>query len=190
MGYTTEFSGVFSINKPLDKDTADFLRALNKTRRMKRNVDPKYGVEGEFYVEGDGDFGQDHEDNIINYNVPPSTQPGLWCQWTPTDDNKGIEWDGGEKFYHAAEWIEYIIEKILAPKGYILNGSVEAQGEETSDHWWLRVKDNKASIMDVDTCFEVTQVALASTEELPLLVNDISNSTASELLKKRLAEGN
>ena len=29
-----------------------------------------------------------------------TTYPGIWCQWVPTDDGKGIEWDGGEKFYN------------------------------------------------------------------------------------------
>jgi len=47
MGYTTDFSGSFDLNKPLDDETYSFLCKFNETRRMARNVDPKYGIEGE-----------------------------------------------------------------------------------------------------------------------------------------------
>jgi hypothetical protein len=79
MGYTTDFSGEFKLNKPLDPETERLMDGLNTTRRMKRNVDESiYGIEGEFYF-GSGSFGQDREENIIDYNSPPRTQPGLWC---------------------------------------------------------------------------------------------------------------
>lgn len=141
MGYTTDFEGKLKLNKQLSLDDHTFLKKLSKTRRMARNVDPKYGVEGEFYVDGDGMMGQGHENNIIDYNIPPKTQPGLWCQWTPTDDGEYLVWDGGEKFYNYVEWLEYIINW-LAPRGYVLNGSVTWQGEESDDMGRIIVKDN------------------------------------------------
>ena len=58
MGYTTEFQGKFKLNKRLDEKTHEFLVNLSSTRRMSRNVDDIYGIEGEFYVEGDGFRGQ------------------------------------------------------------------------------------------------------------------------------------
>jgi hypothetical protein len=133
MGYTTNFDGQFKLNKTLDLETYQFLTKLSTTRRMKRAVDAKYGVEGEFYVDGGGFLAQDREDNILNYNSPPSTQPGLWCHWIPTEDGNYIEWDEGEKFYYYVEWIEYIIEKILIPRGYSLTGEVAWEGEEQGD---------------------------------------------------------
>jgi hypothetical protein len=146
MGYTTDFTGKFELNKKLDLETYMFLRKLNDTRRMARNVDEKYGVEGEFFVDGGEDddrfFSNKAKSNIIDYNTPPKTQPGLWCQWTPTEDAKHIEWDEGEKFYAYIEWLEYIIEKVLKPKGYKLNGEVEYQGEDPSDFGMIVVKDN------------------------------------------------
>jgi hypothetical protein len=142
MGYTTDFSGSFQLDRSLDDETYTFLKKLNETRRMKRNVDPKYGVEGEFYVDGPGFAGQDHEENVVSYNEPPSTQPGLWCKWAPTEDRDEIEWDGGEKFYNYVGWIEYIIDKILAPKGYKLTGRVEWVGEDQSDRGVIEIKDN------------------------------------------------
>jgi hypothetical protein len=146
MGYTTNFRGKFELNKPLDKETLDFLQKLNKTRRMARKLPQQYGVEGEFYVDGGGDFGQAREPSIIDYNRPPKTQPGLWCQWRPSDDGTCIEWDGGEKFYRYVEWLQYIIKNFLAPKRYVLNGEVEWRGESWSDSGVIVAKDNAITI--------------------------------------------
>lgn len=143
MGYTTDFSGRFETNKPLTDKMFDFLKKFNETRRMGRNVDSAFGIEGEFYVFGEGDFGQGREANIIDHNTSPSTQPGLWCQWTPSDDRMGIEWDCGEKFYSYTEWLVYLIHKILAPNGYELNGVVTWQGEETGDVGEIIVVNNR-----------------------------------------------
>jgi len=143
MGYTTDFSGRFETNKPLSDKMFNFLKAFNETRRMGRNVDAAYGIQGEFYVFGGGSFGQDSEPNIIDHNKPPKTQPGLWCQWTPSDDREGIEWDCGEKFYHYTEWLVYLIHKVLAPNGYVLNGTVTWQGEETGDVGEIIVENNQ-----------------------------------------------
>lgn len=146
MGYTTDFRGQFNLNKKLDKETHEFLTKLAETRRMARNVGPEYGTEGEFYVEGKGLMGQDREDNVIDQNQPPSTQPSLWLQWIPTDDGTAIVWDENEKFYCYVEWIEYLIEKILAPKGYVLNGAVDWQGEEFDDMGSIIIEDNQVRI--------------------------------------------
>jgi hypothetical protein len=55
----------------------------------------------------------------------------------------GIEWDGGEKFYNYTEWLVYIINKLLEPNGYVLNGVVQWQGEEVGDVGEIFVEDNK-----------------------------------------------
>jgi hypothetical protein len=143
MGYTTDFSGSFELNKQLGPNMKEFLTKLNETRRMKRKVSDKFGVDGEFFVGGTGSFGQDSTGDVVDYNEPPSTQPGLWCQWTPTQDGMGIEWDGGEKFYNYTEWLVYIINKLLEPNGYVLNGVVQWQGEEVGDVGEIFVEDNK-----------------------------------------------
>ena len=109
---------------------------------MGRNVDPKYGIEGEFYVDGSGDYGQEHDDNIIDYNVPPKTQPSLWCDWVPSDNGTAIKWNGGEKFYCYIEWLRYIIKNFLQPKGYLLNGTVLYRGEDITDQGKIVCKDN------------------------------------------------
>lgn len=133
MGYTTEFEGHFITDRPVDEETYDLLRGLATTRRMKRDIGAEYGTEGEFYIDGTGYRGQGRDGNIIDYNRPPSTQPGLWCQWLIQEDRQTIQWDGIEKFYNYVEWLEYIIERVLYPRGYSLSGKVRWQGERPTD---------------------------------------------------------
>ena len=146
MGYTTEFRGQFNLNKPLDADTKTFLEKLATTRRMKRELPSEYGVEGEFFVDGKGSFGQDRDNSVLDYNTPPQTQPSLWCQWTPTPDGTAIQWDGGEKFYCYLEWIEYIIDKILKHRGYSLTGEVQWRGEDWNDIGTIRITENEVHV--------------------------------------------
>jgi len=142
MGYTTDFEGSFNITPVLSQKDNEFLTKFSETRRMARNVGPEYGIEGEFYVDGTGWAGQDSDKNVINYNRPPSTQPGLWCQWIPTDDGSELVWNGGEKFYNYVEWLDYLIDKILAPRGYTLNGECQWFGENRDDVGTIIVKNN------------------------------------------------
>lgn len=134
MGYSTDFYGQFKVDRKVDDETLAILLGLANTRRVKRKVDAKYGVEGEFYFKGDGFLGQDRDSTVVDYNSPPRTQPSLWCQWAIDEsDRQTIQWDGGEKFYCYVEWIEYILNKVLLPRGYKLTGQVSWQGEDSSD---------------------------------------------------------
>ena len=158
MGYTTDFSGSLSLDKPLTDAHAAYLQKFAETRRMKRDQtiasklpDPvrvavglPIGNQGCYFVGGSGDFGQGIDASVINSNAP-SGQPGFWCQWVPTKDNKGIEWDGGEKFYHYVEWLAYITEHFLKPWGYVLNGEVEWFGEDHSDRGKIVVENNSVT---------------------------------------------
>lgn len=149
MGYTTEFEGRFTTDRPLDDNTLELLVGLNNTRRMKRRVGPEYGVEGEFYIEGAGFAGQTPDKTIIDYNSPPSTQPSLWCQWQINEEDKQtIAWDGGEKFYNYVEWIQYIVQRILSPRGYSLSGAVTWQGEDRSDIGKITIDNNRISVLE------------------------------------------
>ena len=142
MGYSTSFNGTVKLNKQLSQEDKTFLTKLSETRRMARNIEG-YGVEGEFYV--DSGLNDYDDPTVVNHNQPPSTQPGLWCQWTPTQDGWGIEWDEGEKFYEYVEWLQYIIDWI-APKGYIANGEIEWYGEDRDDMGKIIVKNNQITI--------------------------------------------
>jgi hypothetical protein len=155
MGYTTEFVGCFKINKPLDPITANLINGINRTRRMARDLtklgfsieeSDGYGIDGEFYYPPiTTDFGQEHDESILDYNYPPRTQPGLWCHWYYNEQHQYIAWDDGEKFYEYIEWLEYLIHNILEPE-YVLNGTVKFQGEDEGDRGVIKVIDNVLTV--------------------------------------------
>lgn len=154
MGYSTDLFGTLKFNRQLTLNEKNFLDKFNNTRRMKRDVEPKYGTDGEFYVEGGGMMGQDHENSIVDYNTPPSTQPGLWCQWAPTEDGMGLEWDGGEKFYYYIEWLQYLIDRVFpyiledGDEPLVLNGEVEWYGEDRDDVGKIVVTNNEVKVLE------------------------------------------
>lgn len=73
-------------------------------------------------------------------------QPGLWCQWTPNEDGTAIVWDEGEKFYEYIPWIQYLLDHFLKPWGYVLNGTVNWEGEESGDIGVIRITNNVVEI--------------------------------------------
>lgn len=153
MGYTTSFEGQLKFDRPVEDEDFKLVNGLANTRRMKRKVDPKYGVDGEFYIDGEGFMGQGHEDNIVDHNTPPETQPSLWLQWVINDDHEHLEWDGGEKFYSYVEWLEYLMEKVFEPRGYKLNGEIDWFGEDPDDRGKISVVDNDVMVYEVKLSF-------------------------------------
>lgn len=163
MGYNTDFEGEFRLNKPLTKEMREYLIAFSDSRRWKRDVntvmdepDPlrtavglPLGDDAEFYV-GACNTGEytliPGSVFCVRAAVPPATQPGLWCNWWPNQDGTAILWDGTEKFYNYIEWIEYLIEKILAPNGYSLNGIIEWQGEDEEDVGQITINNNDVHV--------------------------------------------
>lgn len=147
MGYTTDFEGAFTIAPPLDEAQAAYLRAFASTRRMARDAaaladvpDPlrhavglPVGPEGAFFVNGQGDCGQDRTSDVVAANRPPDGQPSLWCQWAPTEGGAALEWDGAEKFHEYVEWLAYLVDNFLTPWGRTISGRVSWQGEESDD---------------------------------------------------------
>ena len=140
MEYHTTFNGEFKIDRPVDEETAMLLRGLCSTPRLKRNIEG-YGVEGEFYVGGNDDNGQDH--TVVDHNHPPSTQPSLWCDWELMANNQTIIGpDESSTFRLWTEWIEYLITAVLAPRSYVVNGEDNWQGEDYDDTGAIVVRQN------------------------------------------------
>ena len=160
MGYTTDFYGSFELDRPLDDDTYKLLKGLSRTRRMKRQgLDAKYGTEGEFYYNEDStDMGQERDESIVNFNEPPSTQPDLWCSWEPTEERTKIVWNEMEKFYEYVPWIVYLVDRILKPRGYVLDGTVEWQGEDSDDFGEIVIEENHVYIRNGERVLGVKQL--------------------------------
>ena len=163
MGYTTNFTGAFTITPALLPKHMDYLRKFSDTRRMKRNpsmlmlTSPNYthakagldaGQEGCYYVDGDDHQRQGAEDSITSYNCPPAGQPGLQCQWIPSKCGTLLEWDGGEKFYDYVKWLQYLIAHFFNRWGYTLEGRVHFQGEDSNDYGTIKVSgENEVSVV-------------------------------------------
>lgn len=155
MGYTTEFEGVIKVTPPLSQEEMHYLTMFSDTRRMNRKNGP-------YFVGGVGFKGQDNEEDVIDFNQPPVGQPGLWCQWIPTEDGSGIEWDGNEKFYYAEEWMQYLIDHFFGAspiakqvdpdaadflQSHTFEGIIEAFGEERGDIWRLRIDESGQQVV-------------------------------------------
>ena len=160
MGYTTTFKGRFELDKPLKPEHQAYLDAFSSTRHMTWRVDEiakipdpirdaaelPLGEQGEYFVamaEAAYSLAEDP-------NHSPKSQPSLYCQWMPSNDGKGIEWDEAAKFQSYDEWLWYVIEHFLKPWGYTLDGSVAYQGEDREDYGLLVVKDNLVDIVELD----------------------------------------
>lgn len=140
MGYQTEFSGEIDLDRPVDPETAELLDGLARTMRVKRNVGAEYGEEGEFYI-------KDDEETIFDHNNPPGKQPNSWLNWVLTPDRQQLTWDGGEKFYDYVEWLVYLRDKILNPRGYRLEGGcIYWFGQDDDDRGMIEADDNEIII--------------------------------------------
>lgn len=193
MGYTTDFQGQLNFDRVLTNEEVNYIKKFNDSRRMKRDVSklyelykgeggnpflPKeetYGNEGEYFVGGSGEYGQDRDDSIIDFNQSPGNvvkgtdedfgtywsrhqkqiedglcQPGLWCQWTVEQQFEGGEyvlvWDGGEKFYNYVEWLKYLIQHFFEKWGVKLNGEITWEGEDSGDMGKIVVVDNDVTV--------------------------------------------
>jgi hypothetical protein len=70
-------------------------------------------------------------------------KPGLWCQWRPTPDGQRLEWDGGEKFYHYVEWLEWLVQWVFAPVFRVtITGRVAWDGEQSEDFGYIVAREN------------------------------------------------
>lgn len=179
MGYTTDFYGSLEFNKPVAPWLINYINKFSESRRMKREPEKikelhpaswgrlcfngELGAEGEYYIGG-------HEDaSILDYNRPPAGQPGLWCQWVINEETGCLEWDGGEKFYAYEEWLNYLIDNFFEPLGYVLNGDIEWQGEESDDLGTIHVVDN---IVEMDYGIRVSSIKDIGTD---ILINELKS---------------
>ena len=160
MGYTTDFEGTCQFDTPLTPDQVAFIQKFSSTRRMKRDeasvarrADPlreavglPVGTEGEYYVGADRYDCGFNDKSVLNGNYPPETQPGLWCNWTVSDDGTEFKWNEGEKFYSYIEWLEYMIAHFFEPWGKKMSGNITWQGEDEEDTGTIIVDDNQITI--------------------------------------------
>ena len=169
-------TGGLSLNKTLDSDTYEFLQRLSTTSRMAVTVDAKYGVDGEFYT-----------GFALHYtpeNRAPSTQPDMHCHWKPSADGKYIRWNGNEEFEHPVEWIEYIISKVLAPRGYILNGYINYKYDNSVKASCLTIVDNTVNAKRLITDYRINVLLGAVASAQPLIIDSVVDIYQKKQKKK------
>jgi hypothetical protein len=138
---------------------ASYLQAFTWSRRMRRDrakarllPDPiresvglTVGFQGGYFVGGGGYRGQDRDESILEYNVPPDDQPSLWCSWMVNEERTAII-GGADHGSDHDEWLEYLIEHFLLPWGYVVNGRVKWQGSDPPDQGTICVVENMIEV--------------------------------------------
>lgn len=144
MGYSTDFSGTLEVTPPLNEHERSYLADFSETRHTSTEHGPL--VTAGLYLSG---------------NVPQNGMPGIWCDWI-ADDQGGLAWNGSEKTYHHQQWLAWIIDHLIGPGSadfvaehrdedprlqhftcdHVVDGTVDAQGEEPDDMWRIRVTHN------------------------------------------------
>ena len=160
MGYTTDFSGSLKFNKEVSEQLREYINRFSATRRMPRinekikEIFPNWrelcffgdlGNKGEYFAPVSSNYGQENDESVVDYNgYKDNVHPGLWCQWIIDGDE--LVWDGGEKFYNYVEWLHYLIDHFFDPLGYVLNGDIVWQGEDSDDCGVIHVVNNFVEI--------------------------------------------
>jgi hypothetical protein len=76
---------------------------------------------------------------------PPNLGSGAtWL--VDAEDRRSIRWDGSEKFHSYVAWLKYIVNRVLVPRGYVMEGRVEWQGEDPKDRGEIRVEGNRVFV--------------------------------------------
>ncbi|MBX7222294.1 MAG: hypothetical protein K1Y36_20260 [Blastocatellia bacterium] len=165
MGYDTDFYGAFIIEPPLSEPHWAYLVRFCGTRRMtldaeklarvsdpvREAVELPVGPDGAYYVASQNDHciegirlvDQTEQEIMVDRNQPPAGQPSLWCDWRPSLDRRRLEWNGNEKTYESAKWLQYLITHFLEPWGYVVSGAVFWNGEAKGDQGVIEIRQNQ-----------------------------------------------
>ena len=197
MGYQTFIHGEFKINKPLDDKTFELVRGLHTSRRMKRDIKmladrlgisvevarKEYGDDGEFYVAEVGLNRWDDVPDIVEVNTPPEAQPTLWNSWDIEDDKQTIFCPDEQAEYGYLDWLEYINDKVLKPRGYHLAyGEAYWSGDEDNDKGEISIENGEIVIKRALVFF----VKEEDLERVNRLVNEYLKEPLKELLDVKI----
>lgn len=149
MGYNTDIIGHAEVVPALNLAEEEYLLAFAESRRCDRPGGP-YEVPDnpklDLKLSGD------------EYNRPAPDQPGSWCHWEPSCGGRCLTYNGSEKFYAPAAWLQYLIDHFLKPGAqastvddqvfakftfdHAANGVFAACRRDTARLWLIRVTDN------------------------------------------------
>lgn len=134
MGYTTDFIGHFDITPALNDSEQAYLTAFARSRRSRLSRSP-YDVPGNpTAAQIESTLGALTDRQRDRDNQTAVGQPGLWCDWVPSHGGGALCWNGGEKFYDSAAWLEYLINHFLRPGAAAARSGLPYFNEFTFDH--------------------------------------------------------
>lgn len=152
MGHTTDYIGYLDVFPPLNVAEQEYLLAFRETRHCVRPRGP-YVLAGNPLAEQLAEPRHHESANTIGEG-----QPSFWCQWMPGWGGYSLAFDGREKFYGGAEWLQYRIDHFLAPDArasytglpcfdeftfnHTVEGIVAGSRRDTRELFLLDVKDN------------------------------------------------
>lgn len=141
--YQTRLFGRFTLDKPLTTTHAEYLHAFSEKPHMRWYTDkiallpdPVRAAVGLPLGDGGAYFVGDVVDEARYVEQALAEVRGLpnrFCDWQPTADNMGIEWNGMTDTYFYVEWLDYLMRHFLTPWGYRLAGEVHWQGDHPGD---------------------------------------------------------
>lgn len=152
MGVSTTYIGHIEIDPPLNRAERDYLLAFAASRRSWRQAGA-YAVTPQEPHTGNSDAA------TRRYNMMAKGQPSLWCQWVPCPKGCCLSWDGHEKFYAGASWLQYLMDHFLRPGAeassskarqfnlftfnHRMDGVIAGRQEDNRELFLLRVADSQ-----------------------------------------------
>jgi hypothetical protein len=121
MGYSVYYSGEVEITPSLTEDDARTIRAFVNLE-------------------------QTDETRPLFAAIAASSEPdlpGYASLLTVSEERDAILPEEGESRHGLRLWLKLLIEHFLDPRGYVLNGEVEWDGEDIEDRGRLFIKDNQ-----------------------------------------------
>jgi hypothetical protein len=159
MGFNIYYEGIIKFDKPLDNETYNLITNLQTTRRMIWDVralerdglakSEEIGWQGEFFFPERNMTRKEcrelEKKYVLEANFAPGGQPDVYGVWLVTEDREGLIWNRKEKSYYGHEWLQYLVKKILVPRGYVPNGIINwfAEYQDTPRKFHTIVEGNK-----------------------------------------------
>ena len=115
MGYTTYFKGSIDI-KPTD-ELMNFVNNLSESECERSQyfwfVGKRVGLE------------------VVHNSGFRTPEYAVYMDWIISQNRKCLKWNGMEKFYGYVEYLQLLLDAIFIPLGYVLNGKIYYQGEDS-----------------------------------------------------------
>jgi len=139
-----------------DSPTANVEQLANALGVSLQECKRLYGQEGQYYLGEDETSVLPARPNSFENNDFTEQPPHSYLRWEYHPEDHTIRADDDEKFYCYQEWITLLVEDVLAPRGYVVNGTVHYENradreEEYNDETGRCTHPGKGEDFDPET---------------------------------------